>query len=100
MKNIPQKNPFKGLKEAQEYQSLKNRDDTAVLRMKHMRVKVHFSGVFSCRVRRVSLSDGSQSEKSTASSPSLWNDPPALLKPGGNQVSGRGNQRTSAPLRP
>ncbi|KAJ8339771.1 hypothetical protein SKAU_G00344040 [Synaphobranchus kaupii] len=39
----------------------------------------------SHRHRRVSLSDGSHSEKSTASSPSLWNDPPALLKPAGNQ---------------
>ncbi|XP_035272807.1 protein AF-9-like [Anguilla anguilla] len=41
----------------------------------------------SHRHRRVSLSDGSQSEKSTASSPSLWSDPPASLKPGGNQTA-------------
>ncbi|KAJ8373016.1 hypothetical protein AAFF_G00272070 [Aldrovandia affinis] len=39
------------------------------------------------RYRRVSLSDGSHSEKSSACSPpSLWNDPPALLKPCNNQV--------------
>ncbi|XP_036373043.1 protein AF-9-like [Megalops cyprinoides] len=38
------------------------------------------------RHRRVSLSDGSHSEKSSASSPSLWNDPPTLLKASNNQV--------------
>ncbi|KAI1887775.1 hypothetical protein AGOR_G00193830 [Albula goreensis] len=38
------------------------------------------------RYRRVSLSEGSHSEKSSASSPSLWSDPPALLKPSNNQV--------------
>ncbi|XP_061100284.1 protein AF-9-like [Conger conger] len=41
----------------------------------------------SHRHRRVSLSDGSQSEKSSASSPSLWNNPPASLKTGGNQIA-------------
>ncbi|KAJ8272005.1 hypothetical protein COCON_G00108640 [Conger conger] len=58
-------------------------DDSEILSDPERPLHTHLSH----RHRRVSLSDGSQSEKSSASSPSLWNNPPALLKTGGNQIA-------------